>query len=121
MRMKSPPNQVYDECLEKDGDLLSEVVCSNLACFFCCIDEQLPTGIEQKWIPVVQSCEFKDTCDAIKFFGYLCCHHFFWIPILPSSFLDTCDAIKCFGYLVMPISAIGYLVGQFQLCWPISV
>ena len=34
MRMKSPPNQVYDECLEKNGDLLSVVVCSNLACLF---------------------------------------------------------------------------------------
>ena len=119
MRMKSPPNQVYDECLEKDGDLLSGVVCSNLACLFVALTNSFLQVLNKN--------------------GYLWCNHVnLRIPVMPLSVLDTCVAIIFFGYLVcqqtfgylvcqqtfwipqLPISAIGYLVGQFQFCWPIS-
>ena len=93
---------------------------------FCCIDEQLPTGIEQKWIPVVQSCEFKDTCDAIKCFGYLCCHHLFWIPCVPANiwipcvpanFLDT--SVANFSYWI-PGWTISALLANFSLRIPVG-
>ena len=89
MRMKSPPNQVYDECLEQDGVLLSEVVCSNLACLFVASTNSFLQVLNKN--------------------GYLWCNHVnLRIPVMPLSFLDTCvaiifldtyAAIKFFGYL----------------------